>query len=71
MLSRRRKGSPSVPTTTDTIDYCEESMEATINNMSGANYMRLLCSTTNQKNREALVRCERQGDNGCDPGERG
>lgn len=71
MFGLHCRGSPSVPTATDTIDYCEESIEATINNMLGANSMELLPSSTNQKNREVLVRCERQGDNECDPGERG
>lgn len=47
MLGRRCRGSPPVPTATDTIDYCEESMEATIYNMLGANSMGVLSSTTN------------------------
>lgn len=71
MLGRRCKGSPPLPTATDTVDDCEESMEATINSMLGKTSMGLLPSTTSQKNSEALVCCERQGDNGCDPGERG
>lgn len=71
MLSRRCRGSPSVSAATDTIDDCEESMEATTSNMLGANPMELLSRTTNQKIRKVIVRCERQGDNGCDTGERG